>query len=123
MHKDSAADQKKELRDDTGEFNMNKVDGKYKEYKNHMIDTVWAGQNIRWKDMGEDQQQEMISRSLAKNNSASLLYYKETVLPELQKLDTKKATDAALAKANTEVEAAKAQSTTKESEKPATTTP
>jgi len=122
MHKDSAADQKKELRDNNGEFNMNKVDAKYKEYKNHMINTVWAGQNVRWNDMHEDQQQEMVSRSLVKNNSASLLYYKETVLPELQKLDTQKATDAVVAKANAEAAKVQAQSSSKETGKPATTT-
>ncbi len=111
MHKDSAPAHKEELRDKTGnrEFDMSKVDVKYKEYKNHMVNTVWAGQNVRWKDMGEDQQQEMISRSLVKNNSASLLYYKESVLPELQKLDTQKATDAAREKVNTETDKSETQ--------------
>ncbi len=109
MHKDSAPEQKIALRDENGELNMNKVDGKYKEYKNHMIDTVWAWQNVRRKDMNEDQQKEMLSRSLVKNNSASLLYYKETVLPELQKLDTQKATDAAREKVNTETDKSETQ--------------
>jgi len=88
LHKNNVSGNMADLKDEDNERNRNKLDEKYKDYKQYMINTVRAGQNVRRDKMEPQQQQEMISRSLVKNNFAALLYYKTTVLPAVNRKES-----------------------------------